>query len=227
MGRAAFMSRASSVVVLLVASGCGDATRELSWHFELATPALAARAVAVDAEIRTGGCDGPPVYRASIRQEAGETPPPLEPGRYGFFGRARDASCVWFAAVCREVDLPLDDGETLALTLESAPESIACSAAICDDGRCPSGDSCASVVEIEWARQLGGGDDDGVDAVAIDGADNVYAVGRFRGVVQFEDGEGRSVDNSSDVYVVSYTSAGEFRWRAAFGGRVTTTRSPS
>ena len=46
------------------------------------------------------------VFYTRITHERRYAAPDLDPGRYGFRGRARDADCTWFAEGCAEADLP-------------------------------------------------------------------------------------------------------------------------
>jgi hypothetical protein len=95
------------VALLVALLGC-DGDEPASWWFEFESPALASRAVEIEAVILQGGCSSTTSVfgdRFGVRELA-STPPALDPGMYGFAGRARDADCVWFAYGCSDVLLP-------------------------------------------------------------------------------------------------------------------------
>jgi hypothetical protein len=95
--------------------------------------------VALEAEIRTGGCTGAVLFGTVFPIDAAPTtmgPPSLGPGRYGFHVAARDVDCTTIALGCTELALPQAPGATVLVTLEGLSGPAACSAAACRDGLC-------------------------------------------------------------------------------------------
>jgi PKD repeat protein len=68
-----------------------------------------------------------------------------------------------------------------------------------------------------WSRRFGGEYDDTAEAVATDGAGNVYFTGYFRGTVDFGGGP-LTVPYTSDLdtFVAKLTSGGQYVWAKAF-----------
>lgn len=138
----------------LGAASCGDAP-ELTWEIEFADPTLADRAVLVEGRILSGGCGGEELYASTATRDMGpEMPSSLEPGTYGFAGRARDVDCLWFAEGCVEITLPGE--ETVTVSLEGSAETPACPAAECDAGECV-GAQDAGPPEVDGGADDGGG----------------------------------------------------------------------
>lgn len=116
---------------------CSPAPRPLEWGVRFASPADRARAVWVEAAIRTGSCTGPVVFSDEISVASGTgmvMPARLHAGHYAITGRARDASCAWFASGCLEIDLPAE-GRAI-VDLVAGTETAACAASDCTAGRC-------------------------------------------------------------------------------------------
>jgi alpha-tubulin suppressor-like RCC1 family protein len=124
--------------------GCGADNGRIGWEFEFANDALRMRAVLVEGTIIEGGCAGS-VSRYVGSATATEMPSPpsaLVPGTYGFRGRARDASCTWFAQGCTDVTVPVTDGpDRVLVVLDVAAETAACAAAECAAGACTNADA--------------------------------------------------------------------------------------
>jgi hypothetical protein len=119
--------------------GC-EGPHALRWRFAFESEDLRARVVRIEATVLAGGCDSADVvYRAEIARELeASMPPRLPTGVYGLRGRARDAECVWYAAVCAEVTLPLDSA-SVELVLAPIAETASCAPSECHDGICGSG----------------------------------------------------------------------------------------
>ena len=66
--------------------------------------------------------------------------------------------------------------------------------------------------DIEWIRQFGTSDSDGVSSVAVDGSGNVYVAGRTSGAFPGQTSSGRS-----DVFVRKYDGSGSELWTRQFG----------
>lgn len=117
--------------------GCEPAGR-IGWEIAFADPTLGARAERVEGRILEGGCTSSSVRYAAeaARGETPPMPPRLEAGRYGFEGRARDASCVEFAIGCVDVEVPAANGTTVVVTLAASTERALCPAAMCSSGSC-------------------------------------------------------------------------------------------
>ena len=72
-----------------------------------------------------------------------------------------------------------------------------------------------------WAKSIGGTDYEELQAIAVDGAGNVYATGYFNGTVDFDPGAGISnitaIGNSS-VFIFKLDASGNFVWAKNFDG---------
>jgi hypothetical protein len=79
---------------------------------------------------------------------------------------------------------------------------------------------CTLPGQAVWARSGGGAQDDVATDVAVDGADNIYVVGTFRGQLAIGGAPALASQGGSDFFVASFTPAGTLRWRAAFGGKL-------
>jgi len=126
----------------VLGSGCSDRPRELRWQVRFSDAEVEERVSAVEATIRAGGCAGEEVYRVSFRvnDPTGPTPPGLPPGRHGFGARAFDDACRPIALGCEEVTLPLEDGETVVVTVTAFGGRPACASDVCEEGICPETD---------------------------------------------------------------------------------------
>lgn len=79
-----------------------------------------------------------------------------------------------------------------------------------------------------WARAMGGAGEDTANGVAVDGTGNVYTVGSFEGIADFDPGPARSnlVSVPPTIYPFGYPDAfiskldpqGNFLWARALGG---------
>jgi hypothetical protein len=133
-------------VLVLLFMACNVAPT-VSWSARFDDATLEGRADRVVAVVERGGCGGDPIYEAASDGVAPE-PPELEEGRYGFRAYALDETCVRFAEVCVERDLPLDDEAPITLVLVAVDEapgcddrmcSCACGSDRCTAGRCAPG----------------------------------------------------------------------------------------
>jgi PKD repeat protein len=68
-----------------------------------------------------------------------------------------------------------------------------------------------------WSKTLGGGGDDAGYAVARDASGNVVAIGSFKGSANFGGGL-RTSAGGQDLFIVSFTPAGAYRWSQTKGG---------
>ena len=94
------------------------------------------------------------------------------------------------------------DGE-----IDEAGDVALCPGGMCFAGRCSF---------TGWDRVFGGPGADVINAVAIDGAGNVYVAGSFSGTVTFGTTEVTSA-GETDIFVMSYLPTGEYRWHATYG----------
>ncbi|MDX2245824.1 MAG: T9SS type A sorting domain-containing protein [Bacteroidia bacterium] len=72
-----------------------------------------------------------------------------------------------------------------------------------------------------WARSFGGSADEGVSALATDGAGQVYTAGSFGATVDFDPGAGTSsltAMGTTDIYIQKMDANGNFLWVKSFGG---------
>jgi hypothetical protein len=127
------------LALLLLAAltgGCEERARTLEWEVRFATADLATRVVAVDASIRRGGCDGELVFQSLVVGERGSSPRgELGPGSYSFVAAGTSPDCEWVAFGCAQRELPVADGEIVAVTLVETPAGMT----FCDDGMCTRG----------------------------------------------------------------------------------------
>ncbi len=87
-------------------------------------------------------------------------------------------------------------------------------------------DVCVSKLDssgsFQWARTWGGPENDSSCEVPLDSLGNVYISGRFMGTdVDFDPSGGTDLHSSAggtDAFLSSFTSAGDFRWAATWGG---------
>jgi hypothetical protein len=113
--------------------------RDLAWQVRFEDPTLEPAARALEAEIRIGGCAGTALFSQSFA--AGSPPsdlvaPDLGPGRYGFAVTVRNASCQRYALGCAELDLPIEGGSAVVVTVTAFLGGPACPPSICRDGLC-------------------------------------------------------------------------------------------
>lgn len=75
---------------------------------------------------------------------------------------------------------------------------------------------------LHWAKTYGSMGGEGADAVAYDEEGNVYLVGGFSSVVDFDPGPGvfnmTGVGNAPDAYVLKLDALGDFVWAKRMGG---------
>lgn len=76
---------------------------------------------------------------------------------------------------------------------------------------------------LAWVKHFGGSLDEDLQGLAVDGLDNVFAIGSFAGTVNF--GGGITLTStpglfspSSDIFVAKYTQSGNTVWAKRFGG---------
>lgn len=72
-----------------------------------------------------------------------------------------------------------------------------------------------------WANQMGGDDSDYAFAVALEGSDYVYTVGRFKDAADFDPGEGEiqlTSEGGWDIFVSKMDSDGNYIWAKQMGG---------
>ncbi len=72
--------------------------------------------------------------------------------------------------------------------------------------------------DFDWVRTWGGVDWDTGSAVAVDGQGNAYAIGGFKGTVDFGDGSPIQSNGNTDVYLCSYAPNSDFNWVKTWGG---------
>jgi uncharacterized membrane protein YqhA len=74
----------------------------------------------------------------------------------------------------------------------------------------------------QWAKSMGGTNDDAGISIAVDGSGNVYTIGFFTGTVDFDPGARTSnltsAGNNSDIYISKLDAAGNFIWAKRLGG---------
>jgi hypothetical protein len=67
-----------------------------------------------------------------------------------------------------------------------------------------------------WTWQMGGANMESMEAIAVDGADNIYCTGYVQGPVDLDPGAGQAILNGYNGYMAHYTSNGLFLWVRQF-----------
>src|SRR6185369_13104181 len=67
-----------------------------------------------------------------------------------------------------------------------------------------------------WSKDIGGGSDQSVQGVAVDGGGNVVVVGTMDGSVDFGGGA-QPTAGGNDVFVAKYDASGALLWAKRFG----------
>jgi PKD-like domain/Ig-like domain CHU_C associated/Secretion system C-terminal sorting domain/Beta-propeller repeat len=80
----------------------------------------------------------------------------------------------------------------------------------------------SSTGAVVWGRSIGSTGDDFGFGIAIDGSDNTYITGSFRGTVDFDPGAGTANLNSGGasnegIFVMKLNSSGVYQWAHHFG----------
>jgi hypothetical protein len=82
--------------------------------------------------------------------------------------------------------------------------------------------SSAQIIELDWAKHVGGPSYDASSAISIDHDGNIYSIGRFTGTVDFDpDGSNQfnlTSSGAADVFIQKLDSNGTFIWAKSFGG---------
>ncbi|MEW6469211.1 MAG: SBBP repeat-containing protein [Bacteroidota bacterium] len=75
---------------------------------------------------------------------------------------------------------------------------------------------------LVWAAQLGGSSGEQANSLALDAAGNVYSCGFFRGIADFDPGNGiytlSAAGGASDIFISKLDGAGNFSWARQIGG---------
>jgi hypothetical protein len=75
---------------------------------------------------------------------------------------------------------------------------------------------------LQWAKQAGGGGDNGGTGIAVDNSGNSYVTGYFDGSATFGAGEANQTTltsaSANDVFVAKYNSSGALQWAKRAGG---------
>lgn len=83
------------------------------------------------------------------------------------------------------------------------------------------GQASAQVLELEWAKSLGGPDHDESYSVTSDQNGNVYTTGHFKGTADFDPGTGvynLTSNGERDIFISKLDAAGNFVWARSIGG---------
>ncbi len=79
----------------------------------------------------------------------------------------------------------------------------------------------AQTHQFEWAKSVGGSNNDFCTAITTDITGNVYATGYFQGTVDLNPGPGvqnETSQGSNDVFIIKTDALGNFIWAKTFGG---------
>lgn len=127
------------VAALLSLLGCPDPT-DAPWRITFADDSLRARASVVEVQVLHGDCDSTETVYSKIvpRDQTDVGPGVLAEGQYGFFARAGDASCNWYASGCVVRTLPVEVEAPVELVLTASEEERFCEEELCEDGQCRS-----------------------------------------------------------------------------------------
>lgn len=122
---------------LLSLFACPESS-EAPWRITFADETLRARASVVEAQVLQGDCDSTEVVYSKIvpRDQEDIGPGILPEGQYGFFARAGDADCYWYASGCVVRTMPIEVEAPVELVLTAAEEEPFCQDRICEDGQC-------------------------------------------------------------------------------------------
>lgn len=74
---------------------------------------------------------------------------------------------------------------------------------------------------FSWAKQIGGLNSESATSVKIDASGNVYTLGNFNGVTDFDPGPASytlSYYGSTDIFLTKFDSLGNFIWAKVIGG---------
>ena len=74
---------------------------------------------------------------------------------------------------------------------------------------------------LVWVKQMGGEEDDAVSSIAIDDLDNVYTIGYFGGIADFDPGVGTlnlTSNGGIDIYIQKLDGLGNLVWVKQMGG---------
>jgi hypothetical protein len=104
---------------------------------------LRSRAAIVQAEVRSGGCTGTPVYTAVMTPDGtlisgASAGVDVSAGSYGFAAKALDLGCTVYATTCVEATLP-QEASPVQVVLAASTETAACDATSCNSGVCNGG----------------------------------------------------------------------------------------
>lgn len=75
-----------------------------------------------------------------------------------------------------------------------------------------------------WVKQFEGTGSNNAGSISIDGAGNVYTIGTFSNVADFDPGAGvysLSASGAEDVFISKLDASGNFVWAIQFGGTIT------
>ncbi len=79
----------------------------------------------------------------------------------------------------------------------------------------------ATAQDLEWVKGIGGAGTDYSNAVAIDGAGNIYVTGYFSQTADFNPGGSGgtlTVAGSTDIFLAKYAPNGDYLWAKSMGG---------
>jgi len=79
----------------------------------------------------------------------------------------------------------------------------------------------ANAQDFVWAKQMGGSDNEIGNSIKVDASGNVYTIGNFEGIVDFDPGAGISNLTSSgmnDIFILKLDVLGNFIWAKNIGG---------
>lgn len=88
----------------------------------------------------------------------------------------------------------------------------------------PAAETCASTEDedcdgkdcVEWARLIGGAEEEAVSDAAVDAMGNVYVAGYFQGAVSFGD-DVLIASGESDAFLVKLSASGDYIWSRQLG----------
>jgi len=71
--------------------------------------------------------------------------------------------------------------------------------------------------EPVWSKSFGGGANDYVNTLDINGLDEIYVTGSYRGMIETEGRKIKSEEFSTDIFLVKFGENGEFRFSESYG----------
>ncbi len=124
------------LLLLMVFAACSEETPQQGWSLQFNDEALRERVSDTYAEILRGGCEGERIF-TFVSYDEPRRLPRLEPGTYGFFARAGDEDCFWYAGGCVEHGVPLEQSAAFEVVMQPLDQEVdSCAEIDCSMASC-------------------------------------------------------------------------------------------